>query len=399
MRFSCVECNRLHEPEPARAHCGSCGGLLEVLYDDPQAPPSTRTQRPPGVWRYRETLPPVTDPITLGEGGTGLHACPRLAEWVGVRELHVKNEGENPTGSFKDRGMTVGVSYAREMGHEAVGCASTGNTSASLAAYGARGGLRVVVLVPQGKVALGKIAQALVHDARVLEVRGNFDEALKVVRELAEEGEVVLMNSVNPVRLEGQKTLVWEVLDALDAPPDHVVFPVGNAGNLSAAHKAFREWEHLGLLEDVPALTGVQAEGAAPFVDLVRGGGSRLEPEADPETRATAIRIGHPVNWPKALPAVRDTGGTATAVPDAAILEAQSAIARLEGLFVEPASAASVAGLRALVDAGEVDPTESIVCVTTGNGLKDPDAVVETHQDALVPVDATLDAVLEAMTS
>jgi threonine synthase len=340
---------------------------------------------------------PDAPPVTLGEGATGLHETPRLARWAGVDDLRVKHEGENPTGSFKDRGMTAGVTLARAFGYDVVGCASTGNTSASLAAYAARAGLPAVVLVPAGKVARGKMAQAIAHGARVVAVEGNFDRALEIVDELADRGQVYLLNSVNPLRLEGQKTITWEVLDQLDDPPDRVVFPVGNAGNLSAAHKALQEWQEAGLVDDRPALTGVQAEGSAPFVDLFRGGGDELEPDPDPETRATAIRIGHPVNWPKARRAVEATGGTAVAVGDDEILEAQHVMASEEGVFAEPASAASVAGLRRLVDAGEVEADEDVVCVATGHGLKDPDAPLDGPAPDPVEVPATLEAVQGAL--
>lgn len=393
MKCWCIDCNTSYAASEGPMRC-SCGGLLEGprTWADP---PEDWAGRPLGVWRYREMLPHLPDgePVTLAEGGTGLHRCPRLASWAGVDALHVKHEGENPTGSFKDRGMTAGVTLARAYGFDVVGCASTGNTSASLAAYAARAGLPAVVLVPKGKVARGKMAQAIAHGARVISVDGNFDRALEIVDTLSERGRVYLLNSVNPLRLEGQKTITWEILDQHEDVPDRIVFPVGNAGNLSAAHKALREWRDAGLVDEVPALTGIQAQGAAPFVDLVANDRDDLVPDEDPETRATAIRIGNPVNWPKARAAVEETGGTVAAVPDEAILEAQHALASEEGVFAEPASAASLAGLRRLVREGEVDEDEEVVCVATGHGLKDPDAPLEGPAPDPVEVPATLEAV------
>ena len=326
-----------------------------------------------GVWRYRSLLPALDDapPVTLREGDTPLLRCDRLAAWAGVRELRVKVEGANPTGSFKDRGMTVGVTLARALGVRAVGCASTGNTSASLAAYAARAGMTCVVHLPRGKIAAGKLAQAVAHGARVVEVDGSFDDAMAEVERRSTAGESYLLNSLNPLRLEGQKTLLFEVLES--CAPDRVVFPVGNGGNVSAAHKAMREARETGLSTHAPILTGVQAEGAAPLARHYAG--QPYAPVARPETIATAIRIGDPVNARKALKAIRETGGALTTVTDAAIVDAQRRMAREEGLFVEPASAAPLAGLRRLVDEGVVARTESVVLVATGHGLKDTDAV------------------------
>ena len=359
--------------------------LLEVDAEWSWRPSDAR-----GVWRYRSLLPALDDaaPVTLREGDTPLLRCDRLAAWAGVRELRIKVEGANPTGSFKDRGMTVGVTLARALGVAAVGCASTGNTSASLAAYGARAGMRTLVLLPAGKIASGKLAQALAHGAEVVEVEGSFDDAMALVEKLSGEGKLYLLNSLNPLRLEGQKTLAFEVLEA--CAPDRIVFPVGNGGNVSAAHKALREARLTGLSTHQPMLTGVQAEGAAP---LLR---TPYAPVAKPETVATAIRIGDPVNATKALRAIRETGGALTSVSDAAILDAQRRIAREEGVFVEPASAAPLAGLKRLVDEGVVSRAESVVLVATGNGLKDPD-VISRHAAAPRRVPARLDALQEAL--
>jgi threonine synthase len=337
--------------------------------------------------------------VTLPEGDTPLHEVPRLERAVGVDRLRIKHEGMNPTGSFKDRGMTVGVAVAQELGVDRLACASTGNTSAALAAYGARAGLQTLVLLPAGKVAAGKVAQASLHDARILEVDGNFDACLDIVQDLAERGEAYLLNSLNPFRLEGQKTIGLEILEAFREEeggyPDRICLPVGNAGNTAALYKCFRELVASGALdpEDVPKLTGVQAEGAAPMVEAVENGTEGIRRWDDVETRATAIRIGNPVNAPKALPGIRETDGTAVSVADDAITAAQRDLAA-EGVGVEPASAASVAGLRKLRDEGVVGADERVVCLTTGHLLKDPDAAFAAGDDP-EPVPNDTDAVLD----
>src|SRR6056297_1027923 len=308
----------------------------------------------------------------------------------------------NPTGSFKDRGMTLGVRVAQRVGVDRLACASTGNTSAALAAYGARGGMETLVLLPAGKVAAGKVAQASLHGARILEVDGNFDTCLDIVQDLAGRGEAYLLNSLNPFRLEGQKTIGLEILeqckDRTGRFPDRIVLPVGNAGNTSALYKAFRELVQAGALDEseVPKLTGVQAEGAAPMVEAIENGWDETRRWEDVETRATAIRIGNPVNAPKALPGIRETGGTAVAVSDEEITEAQRDIAG-EGVGVEPASAASVAGLRKLRRKGVVADDERVVCLTTGHLLKDPDAAFEAGNEP-EPVPNDTDAILEHLT-
>ncbi len=391
----CIDCGHDHPPfDAVRYTCGECDGLLEVRY---ATHPTFDEFEGSGVWRYAAALP-FDSGVTLPEGDTPLHRVPRLEESVGVRNLRVKHEGMNPTGSFKDRGMTVGVRVAREVGVDRLACASTGNTSAALAAYGARGGLETLVLLPQGKVAAGKIAQASLHGARILEVDGNFDDCLDIVRELTDRGEAYLLNSLNPFRLEGQKTIGLEILEEFYADegrfPDRIVLPVGNAGNTAALYKCFRELVRGGDLApgDVPKLTGVQAEGAAPMVEAVESGADGVERWDDVETVATAIRIGNPVNAPKALPGIRETGGTAVAVSDEEITDAQRELAG-EGVGVEPASAASVAGLRKLRESGVVDSGEDVVCLTTGHLLKDPDAAADAGADP-EPVPDSTDAVL-----
>jgi threonine synthase len=320
--------------------------------------------------RYRHHLPlsDSTPRLSLHEGDTPLVHAPRLAGWVGVRELFLKYEGLNPTGSFKDRGMVLAVAHAVEGGARAVLCASTGNTAASAAAYAAHAGIRSIVLLPAGRVAAGKLAQAVVYGARVITVDGSFDDALALARGVADLHAVALVNSVNPSRIEGQTTAAYEICDVLGDAPPLLALPAGNGGNITAYWLGFRRALEHARATRLPRMLGVQAAGAAPFV---HGG-----PVARPETVATAIRIGNPATWQPALDAAHDSGGAFRAVTDEAILEAYHAIAASEGVFCEPASAASVAGLRAAVQAGDVDADERCVCVLTGNGLKDPDTAV-----------------------
>ncbi len=321
---------------------------------------------PPGVIeRYRDRLPiePGDPVVSLNEGSTPLVEAPVVSDLVGARVL-LKLEGANPTGSFKDRGMTVAVSRAKGAGVKAIICASTGNTAASCAAYAARAGLRGAVIVPEGRIAIGKLAQALIHGARVIAIRGNFDQALEIVRELSKRHPVELVNSVNPYRIEGQKTGAFEVCDELSGPPDAVALPVGNAGNITAWWRGFREYE------TAPVLYGFQAEGAAPLVS-----GS---PVAEPETIASAIRIGNPARWEEAMAAVTGSQGRIAAVSDQQILDAYHLLATREGVFCEPASAASVAGILAhgLPTREGAEPPATVVCVLTGHGLKDPDTAL-----------------------
>ena len=393
--LACIECDEVLAPFDGVVYrCPSCDGLLEVRYADAASLDGLSGR---GVWRYAPMLP-FEAGVSIEEGDTPLYTAPTIEAEVGVADLRVKHEGLNPTGSFKDRGMTVGVRVAERLGVGRLACASTGNTSAALAAYGARAGLEVLVLLPAGKVAAGKVAQASLHGARILEVDGNFDACLDIVSALAESGEAYLLNSLNPFRLEGQKTIGYEIVEQhlaqTGSVPDRIVLPVGNAGNTAALFKAFRELVAAGDIarEAVPKLTGVQAEGAAPLVEAVENGWDRVRRWEDVETKATAIRIGNPVNATKALPGIRRTGGTAVAVSDAEITEAQRALAE-DGIGVEPASAASVAGLRRLREAGVVDADESVVCLTTGHLLKDPDAAVEAGT-APEPVPNDVDGVL-----
>ncbi|CAB4937166.1 unannotated protein [freshwater metagenome] len=334
------------------------------------------------IERYRDRLPfgPDDPVISLQEGSTPLvYAC-RISELVGA-QVWLKIEGANPTGSFKDRGMTCAVSAAVREGASAVICASTGNTAASAAAYAARAGLRGAVIVPEGKIATGKLAQALMHGARVIALRGNFDQALELVRELAAKHPIALVNSVNPFRLEGQKTAAFEILEEI-GPIDALCIPVGNAGNITAYWKGFQEWEPGAAL---PQMRGFQAAGAAP---LVHGA-----PVERPETVASAIRIGNPARWEEAMTAMRDSRGGVEAVTDAQILDAYRLLASSEGVFCEPASAASVAGL---LTYGAPEGAERIVCVLTGHGLKDPQTALE-QAGSVVPCEADLASVERAI--
>ena len=399
-RLACVHCAATYPADQIVYTCSRCGHLLAVQYplDKITIDRSRWHRRPLSVWRYRELLPVKREPVTLQEGGTPLYHLKRLGEELGLPHLYAKHEGMNPSGSFKDRGMTVGVSMALELGMSQVACASTGNTSASLSQYAAKAGIPAVVLLPAGKVALGKIAQALMHGAKVISIRGNFDRALEMVHELCITHGIYLLNSVNPFRLEGQKTIGYEVVDQLEGVPDRFVLPVGNAGNISAVHKGLNELRTLGLIDNLPMMTGVQASGSAPIVRAVHEELPEVIPEKNPETVATAIRIGAPVNAEKALVAIRATGGTATSVTDEEILRMQRDLARMEGIGVEPASAASVAGIRRLVEEGQIDRDERIVCVVTGHLLKDPETVIAQCAPPC-EIDADISSLLSALYS
>jgi threonine synthase len=344
----------------------------------------------PGIIEaYRDRLPVTKDTpvVTLQEGGTPLLDAPRLSERVRARVL-LKIEGANPTGSFKDRGMTVAISKAAEEGAKVVVCASTGNTSASAAAYAARAGMLAAVVIPEGHVALGKLAQALIHGARVVQIRGSFDDALTLVRQLGERGGVTVVNSINPYRIEGQKTASFEICDVLGDAPDVHCIPVGNAGNITAYWRGYGEYAVDARTTKRPRMLGWQAAGSAP---LVIG-----EPVMHPETIATAIRIGNPASWDRAIAARDESGGAIEAVSDADILDAYRLLAREEGVFVEPASAASVAGLLRAANTGLIEPDETIVCTVTGHGLKDPNRAI-AEVEAGGAVDASVDAVMEEL--
>ncbi|HAA95927.1 MAG: threonine synthase [SAR202 cluster bacterium] len=343
---------------------------------------------PAGVLNsYKELLPltNATPMITLGEGDTPLVKSNRLGRELGCPELYFKLEGCNPTGSFKDRGMVVAIAKALEEGSQAIMCASTGNTSASAAAFGAYCDLPTFVLIPKGEVAMGKLAQAMAYGAKVIMVNGNFDVALGLVREFTKKNQVTLVNSVNPHRIEGQKTAAFELVDSLGDAPDFLFIPVGNAGNITAYWKGFKEYQSLERSRTLPSMMGFQAEGAAP---IVRG-----EPVANPQTIASAIRIGNPATWNGAVDARDESGGVIDSVSDDEILEAYRQLASKEGIFCEPASAASFAGLVKLLRQGWDLHDKTIVCVCTGNGLKDPDLAVSSAGGNTAEVEANIEAI------
>lgn len=405
----CLACgSELLETDVA-IRCPACAGLLEVRHRNPELPGPelralfqtrccTRSDSPAsGVWRFRELVLPTAPepPVSHPEGNTPLIQREAVARWAGAPGLLLKHEGHNPTGSFKDRGMTVGVTQARRIGARAVVCASTGNTAASLAAYAAQAEIPAVVLVPAGKVAAGKLAQTIGYGARVLAVRGDFDACLRLVEESAQRLGLYVLNSVNPFRLEGQKTIVLELLQQLGwDPPDWIVLPGGNLGNTAAFGKALEEAREWGLVQRIPRLAVVQAEGAAPFARSYAGNFSeRVRVEA--ETVATAIRIGNPASFDRAVRAIRATDGVVTAIPDAEIMEAKRVIDRA-GVGCEPASAASVAGVRRLVGEGLVRPGERVAAVLTGHMLKDPDALLR-ETTAVTEMDPTPGALERAI--
>ena len=331
---------------------------------------------------YKDFLPVTskTPLFSLGEGDTPLVRCGQLAKETGCGELYLKLEGCNPTGSFKDRGMVVTVAKAVEAGSEAIACASTGNTSASAAAYAACCGLNAIVIVPEGNIALGKLAQAIVHGAKIITINGNFDHALQIVRGLTQRHPVTLVNSVNPHRIEGQKTAAFEIIDALGQAPDYLFIPVGNAGNITAYWKGFVEYHQAGRAKNKPKMMGFQAEGAAPIV--------RRRVVEEPKTVATAIRIGNPASWQKAVAARDESGGTIDMVSDDEILSAYRLLATKAGVFGEPASAASLAGLIKLSQKGLDFSQKRVVCIITGTGLKDPDVVLKSASPVLeLPAD------------
>jgi threonine synthase len=362
----------------AGTRCPRCRGLLEVIHDAPPVRGAELRARfdgrgGSGVWRFAELVLPgaAANPVTYPEGNTPLLTVAAVAHWSGCPGLRLKHEGMNPTGSFKDRGMTVGLTQARRVGARAVACASTGNTGASMAAYAARAGLKAVLLVPAGQVAAGKLAQALAYGARTLVVNGNFDRCLELVDQASESLGVYLLNSINPFRLEGQKTIMFETLQQLGwEAPDWIALPAGNLGNTAAFGRALLEAKTFGLIDRVPRLAAVQAEGAAPFAASFKTGFVKRE-RVEPRTVASAINIGNPASYERAVRSIRETNGVVTTASDAEILEAKAAIDGA-GVGCEPASAASVAGVRRLVREGTIKSSERVVAVLTGHVLKDP---------------------------
>ncbi|HEY7334545.1 MAG TPA: threonine synthase [Bryobacteraceae bacterium] len=391
-------CRAHYEITEVLYNCPKCGSLLEADYAGLLKDPAElrrlfrerRMSNAPldqsGVWRYRELLPFLESydrVVTLREGNTPLLDAPQAAEYSGLKRLTFKHQGFNPTGSFKDNGMTCGVAQALRLGIRRVACVSTGNTSASMAAYAAAAGLQALIFLPHGNISFGKLAQALEYGARTFQVEANFDQILALVRALAERLGIYLLNSVNPFRIEGQKTIMFEMLDQRDwRVPDWVVLPGGNLGNVSAFGKALREARDAGLIERLPKLAVIQAERSAPFYDFVKNGAREFLPVANPETLATAIRIGDPVSWPKALHEIRSSNGVVEKVTEQEIADAKAIVGRC-GIGCEPASAATLAGIRKLTSAGTIDPGADVVAVLTGNVLKDPDYIYKYHTGKL----------------
>ena len=400
----CISCGEANGTLAADFRCLHCGDLLEVdfpKWSEGLAPEPAvlkalwrerRTSNQPldtsGVWRFREMLPALDDwasLITLREGNTPLYELPRCARSAGVEQLQAKHQGMNPTGSFKDTGMTVATSFARQNRFRWVACASTGNTSASMAAYAARGGMRSLVIIPEGKIAWGKLSQSLDYGAVTCQLRTDFDGCVRVLNDIIRRYPIYLLNSVNPYRLEGQKTAAIELLEQLDwQVPDHVIVPGGNLGNNSALGKAFLEMMRLGLVDSVPKISVIQAEGANPLYRAVHEHGRELVP-VDAETLATAIRIGNPASWKKSLRVIEATGGCVEQVSEAEIAIAKAEIGA-DGVGCEPASAVTLAGLNKLVKSGFVRPSESVVLILTGHVLKDPEYTIQFHRgDLSVP--------------
>jgi len=415
-RFHCIGCGGLSDRASQDFRCSHCGDLLEIIYprrkeSAPEAANLKSCWRErrlsqsaidlSGVWRFRDLLPQLESAqqaITLREGNTPLYELPRCARITGVPRLFAKHQGLNPTGSFKDAGMTVAATFARLAGFQWVACASTGNTSASMAAYAARGGMRSLVLVPEGKISWSKLSQALDYGAVTCQLRTDFDGCLRLLQELVRRAPVYQLNSLNPFRLEGQKTLAFELLEQLDwQPPDHIIVPGGNLGNSSAIGKALLEMRELGLISRLPKLSVIQAEGANALVRTVREAGGKRLVSVQAETRATAIRIGNPASWKKAVHVLEATGGICEQVTEVEIAQAKAEIGA-EGIGCEPASAVTLAGLKKLVKQGFVAPEESVVLVLTGSLLKDPDFTMEFHRgDLFRDVDESVSAALKPL--
>ena len=373
----CVGCGAIYAEDVRSYVCSKCGNLLELVKDGPVSRTGLYGEsREPGIWRYRKALPLEADvePVSLSEGHTPLVLVERMGTKVGLKGLHVKNEGQNPSGSFKDRGMTVAVTRAVRGGSKLLVCASTGNTAASMAAYAARAGVTAMVTVPAGKVASGKLAQVYAYGAKIIRVEGDFDAALQITLKVAEEvRELSVMNSVNPYRIEGQKTNAYEIYEQLGYKvPDYVVLPVGNAGNISAIWKGFKELREWRISDSLPRMVAVQAAGAQPIVEAFEHGRDSVVP-VHPKTIASAINIGNPASWRKALAAIRDSKGMALAVTDEETIAARMDLASTEGIFVEPASAVPIAAVKKLK--GKIPVSATVVCICTGNGLKDQESV------------------------
>jgi threonine synthase len=429
-RLRCIACGTVQKEAGANFRCASCGDLLEISYQGwtpdaagdlkllwQQRKLSREAVDQSGVWRFRELLPGlrrIEDAITLREGNTPLYSLPGCARIAGVENLHAKHQGMNPTGSFKDTGMTAAASFARQQAFQWVACASTGNTSASMAAYASRGGLRSLVLLPEGKISWGKLSQALDYGAVTCQLKTDFDGCMQVLNEVVQRAPVYLLNSVNPYRIEGQKTAAVELMEQLNwDSPDHIIVPGGNLGNSSAIGKACLEMEELGLISRQPKISIIQAAGANPLVRAMRDNGGQSLAPVHAETMATAIRIGNPASWKKAVRILQETGGTVDEVTEVEIALAKAEIGG-DGVGCEPASAVTLAGLKKLVKRGFVKPSESVVLILTGHLLKDPEFTLKFHrgelftgdveakilagqQRAPIVLDANVDAVLKVL--
>jgi threonine synthase len=418
-KLVCVDCGATYAGLDPRYRC-DCFGTLDVVHDmrrvrlpslnvlDARLASKSAIDRS-GVWRFREFILPLAPEhiVTRREGNTNLYDAPSVARYAGVDQLLLKHEGENPTASFKDRGMTVGVSVAKQLGMTRVACASTGNTSASMASYAAVAGMRAYVFIPEGHIAYGKLSQALAYGAKTIQIAGDFDAAMDLVEDICDSEGIYLLNSLNPFRIEGQKAIGWELMQDLDwEVPDWIVLPGGNLGNSSAIYKALQEMYDLGLLSRLPRFAIIQAEGANPLYKAFLTGES-LVPVPNAHTLATAIKIGNPVSWKKSLRGVHATNGVVEEVSDQEIMDAKAHV-DAAGIGAEPASCATVAGLKKLVEGGVIGKGERVCGILTGHVLKDPDAVVGYHKGTLpgivshfanapVSVDATLEAVKKAV--
>jgi threonine synthase len=437
-QLRCIGCDTVLEKAEQNFRCASCGDLLEIVYpnwnttDTTRVDPAAlqaqwrerRTSGLPidesGVWRFRELLPSFADwqeVITLREGNTPLYEMPGCARIAGLPQLYAKHQGMNPTGSFKDTGMTVAASVARREGFRWVACASTGNTSASMAAYAARGGMRSLVLIPEGKVSWGKLSQALDYGAVTCQLRTDFDGCMRVLNEVVQRMPIYLLNSVNPYRLEGQKAAAIELMEQLDwEPPDHIIVPGGNLGNSSALGKAFIEMRQLGIISRLPKVSIIQAAGANPLVRTMRENGGKKLISVQAETAASAIRIGNPASWKKAVRVLQATSGAGEEVSEIEIALSKAEIGA-DGIGCEPASAVTLAGLKKLVKQGFVKPGESVILILTGHLLKDPEFTLKFHRGDLfagtasekeaavlrpqqrtpIVLDATVDAVIQTL--
>ncbi|MBN1682574.1 threonine synthase [Candidatus Bathyarchaeota archaeon] len=388
--FTCIRCGKKYEIGSI-FNC-ECGGLLQVIHDNinfnkeffDSGKFSSNYPYQSGVWRFKELIYPslmVDNIITKSEGNTNIYNHKKINDYTDLIKISLKHEGENPTGSFKDRGMTVAISEAVRLNAKAVACASTGNTSASMAAYAAQAGLRAFVFIPEGEIAYGKLSQALAYGAKVIQIKGNFDDAMKLVQEASSKFGLYLVNSINPWRIEGQKTIIFELLQQRNwKVPDWIIVPAGNLGNTSAFGKALLELKKLNFISKLPHLASIQAENSSPFYNLYKN--KEFKPIINPKTIASAIKIGSPVSWEKAINVIKETNGVVEKVSDDHIMDAKAEVDQC-GIGCEPASAASVAGAQILRQKGIIDKKDDIVCILTGNILKDPDNTINYHMGLL----------------